>query len=296
MKNVVFVVTIILIIVYLTFLYNKLNIPLFISHNNKLIDVNHYENVIYNSCVLNTKDVDTVDFIGHDHVMKELDIIRKAMKDPSKDLELPNTILLHGPPGTGKTTVAKQMSKSLNIDNMVLLCITMSNIENKYYGESLKLLNAVFSLSNKLENCILFFDEIDGFMTERSSLDQSHTSTMKTTLLMCIDNIIGKNNIFLIAATNRPKDLDTAFLRRMELHMELDKPTIQDKLKVGKKYLSEITEEVVLEMFDTWTLHDMNKFFRFVERRKWIDDTNIHNTKLKEYYQIYKDHYLLNKI
>jgi SpoVK/Ycf46/Vps4 family AAA+-type ATPase len=269
-----------------------------IIHNEKCIHVNSYEHTIYNSCMMKVSNEDVaIQFIGHNHVMKELEIIKQVLKDPSIQLKLPNTILLHGPPGTGKTTIAKQLSKQLDSDDMVLLCISMSNIENKYYGESLKLLYAVFSLAHKLEKCILFFDEIDGFMTERSSLEQTHSTTLKTTMLTCIDNVIGNNQIFVIAATNRPDSLDSAFLRRMELHMGLDKPTIEDKLVLGKKQFPQINHELVSTLFGDWTLHDINKFFRFVERRKWVDNhLLIDNETIYNYYDIYSNNYLLKKM
>lgn len=284
-----------IIVLYYIINHDLTHVPMYIIHNDKHIRVNTYEQTIYNSCLLKVSDEDiSTQFIGHEHVVKELEIIKSVILDPSIAMKLPNTILLHGPPGTGKTTIAKQLSKHLGND-VVVLCISMNHIENKYYGESLKLLNAVFSLAVKMEKCMLFFDEIDGFMTERSSLEQTHTTTMKTTMLTCIDKILGNNQVFLIAATNRPHSLDSAFLRRMELHMGLDKPTTENKLVLSKKQFPDLTHELVSSLFGDWTLHDMNKFFRFVERRQWVDkkELNLDNDDLITYLDIYKQNYVL---
>lgn len=261
------------------------------------VRLNSYEHTIYHSCVAGhvpgSSHQDS--FIGHEHVMLELDIMKRAFLKDKKTLHLPNTMLLYGPPGTGKSTVAKQLSSTLGEDTIVLT-VSMNHIENKYYGESLKLLHAVFSLAKKVAPCVLFFDEIDGFMSERSSFDQTHTNTMKTNLLLCVDDVLGRNDVIFIAATNRPRDLDPAFLRRMELHMELARPSTCDKLTLGRRHVPSMDESDVESLFDAWTLHDMNKFFRFVERRRWMDDLTdqpVDMPSLRDMHAVYVAHYLL---
>lgn len=100
----------------------------------------------------------------------------------------------------------------------------------------------------------------------------------------------------MIAASNRPHELDPAFLRRMELQMELDSPTTQDKLNMGRKHFPALTEELVSELFDEWTLHDINKFFRFVERRLWVDDATMTLDTINDCYKVYTEHYVLKPI
>jgi len=260
------------------------------------VHMNSYEHTIYQSCAVEQVSEHQGDpFIGHEHVMLELDIMKRAFSNNKKTLHLPNTMLLYGPPGTGKSTVAKQLSSTLGEDTIVLT-VSMNHIENKYYGESLKLLHAVFSLAKKVAPCVLFFDEIDGFMSERSSFDQTHTNTMKTNLLLCVDDVLGRNDVIFIAATNRPHDLDSAFLRRMELHMELARPSTRDKLTLGRRHVPDMDESDVESLFDAWTLHDMNKFFRFVERRRWMDDLSdqpVDMPSMRDMHAVYVAHYLL---
>tara|TARA_Y100000389_G_scaffold83976_1_gene80578 strand:+ start:16941 stop:17846 length:906 start_codon:yes stop_codon:yes gene_type:complete len=269
-----------------------------IIHNDKTITLNNHEYVIYNTCVFKPSKDEQTCFIGHEHVIKEIDAIKKSITsiDPP---DLPNTMLLYGPPGTGKTTIAKQLSKSLQSPSksFIILCVSMSRIENKYYGESLKLLQAVFSLATKLNECVLFFDEIDGFMSIRSSIEQTHINTLKTTFLMCLDSIIGMKSIFFIGATNRPHDLDPAFLRRMEIQMQLNSPTTHDRLILSQSHVKQIQEHDVEALFSQWTLHDINKFFRFVKRRQWLDKhkKSIDIEYVYDMYEIYNTYYCLNK-
>lgn len=292
------VIKIICCLLLLLLLFNiPTSIPHTISHNDKIIQLNHHEYIIYNTCVSKPGKTDCISFIGHEHVLKEMDAIKKSL-DSTSHPDLPNTMLLYGPPGTGKTTIAKQLADKLQSSSksFIILCVSMSLIENKYYGESLKLLQAVFSLATKLNECVLFFDEIDGFMSIRSSMEQSHINTLKTTFLMCLDSIIGMNSIFFIGATNRPYDLDPAFMRRMEIQMQLNAPTIQDKLTLTRSHVSEMKEHDVEALFDQWTLHDINKFFRFVKRRQWIDDREspIDVEFVYDIYEIYTTYYHLN--
>jgi SpoVK/Ycf46/Vps4 family AAA+-type ATPase len=119
---------------------------------------------------------------------------------------------------------------------------------------------------------------------------------MKTNLLLCVDDVLGRNDVIFIAATNRPHDLDSAFLRRMELHMELALPTTQDKLTLGRRHVPEMESGDVDVLFDTWTLHDINKFFRFVERRRWmhdLSDQTVDMEFLQEMYAVYVSKYVL---
>lgn len=132
----------------------------------------------------------------------------------SKLVQPPKGVLLYGPPGCGKTLIAKAMAKEarcwfINLDVSVLT--------DKWYGESQKLTSAVFSLAEKLQPCIIFIDEIDSLLRVRASQDHEATAMMKAQFMSLWDGLITdpRKVVIVMGATNRPKDMDGAILRRL---------------------------------------------------------------------------------
>ena len=205
-----------------------------IKINSKTIQVNTHEFIMSKSIVPIVKSHTNEKIIGHSSIQNEINSIIHLCSTYSNDidrptiLEPPNGILLYGPPGTGKTTLGKLIASKLN-KKCTFLHISPDNIENKYYGEGLKQLTAIFTLAKKIKPCVIFFDEIDGYMSKRSSLDQSHTNTMKTSLLTLLDSLQNEWNILFIATTNRKDSLDPALLRRLDIQLSMGLPSKEDK-------------------------------------------------------------------
>lgn len=93
--------------------------------------------------------------------------------------------------------------------------IRMSTIMDKWFGESNKLVAAIFSLAHKLQPCIIFIDEIDSFLRERQSSDHEVTSMLKAEFMTMWDGLTSDGRILVLGATNRANDIDDAILRRM---------------------------------------------------------------------------------
>jgi SpoVK/Ycf46/Vps4 family AAA+-type ATPase len=209
------------------------------SRGDKQIQLNSYEFALSKQLSVPLKTETSV--IGHSDILKEVESIVKLLRvhqnSTSSIVDPPNGILLYGPPGTGKTTIAKSIAQRFQ-DECFFIHISPDMIENKYCGEGLKQLTAVFSLAKKVKPCVLFFDEIDGFMSKRSGMDQTHTNTMKTTFLTCMDSVQDEWNILVIATTNRKDTLDPALLRRLDVQLNMGLPSLLDKVAYLAKYIS----------------------------------------------------------
>jgi ATPase family AAA domain-containing protein 1 len=91
-------------------------------------------------------------------------------------LSAPKGVLLYGPPGCGKSMLAKALAKE---SGATFMNISVSMLTSKWYGESNKLVHAMFGLAQRLKPCIIFIDEIDCFLRERGKGDHEVTGMMK---------------------------------------------------------------------------------------------------------------------
>jgi AAA+ superfamily predicted ATPase len=146
--------------------------------------------------------------------------------------------LLYGPPGTGKTHLARAVASS--VGSKYLMIIDAATINNKYIGEAEKTIAAVFSLAKKLFPCIIFLDEVDALFYRRSEQDRSWERANITQFLQSMDGILQEEKSpFILAATNRPMDLDTAFLRRLPHKIAFDMPDLSARARILSLFLKE---------------------------------------------------------
>ncbi|KAJ2395237.1 hypothetical protein GGI05_001677, partial [Coemansia sp. RSA 2603] len=151
-------------------------------------------------------------------------------------------ILLFGPPGTGKTMLAKAVAKE---SGSVVLNIRASDIYDKYVGEGEKLAEAVFTLARKLAPCVIFIDEVDALFSARSSGEANKFRRDIMNQIMSewdgINSTRKKGSlaatqpppqVMVMAATNRPFDLDDAILRRLPRRILVDLPNAADREKI----------------------------------------------------------------
>ncbi|OAO17988.1 ATPase [Blastocystis sp. ATCC 50177/Nand II] len=163
---------------------------------------------------------------------------------------LPRSILFEGPPGTGKTSIARLIAQESNV---ILVHIPLESVMSKWYGESERRLNSILQLCNKIDNCVIFIDEIDSLATSRDS-DNMHEETRRllSTLLRFLEGFDNSNmnkdevntkRSILICATNRKKDLDSALLSRFDLQLHFGLPDVEARAKIFGRYAKQLNEE-----------------------------------------------------
>ncbi|SCU80506.1 LAMI_0B02696g1_1 [Lachancea mirantina] len=144
-------------------------------------------------------------------------------------LTAPRGVLLYGPPGCGKTLIAKALAREGGAN---FISIRMSSIMDKWYGESNKIVDAIFSLANKIQPAIIFIDEIDSFLRERSSADHEVTAMLKAEFMTLWDGLTSNGRILVLGATNRMSDIDSAFLRRLPKRFSIPLPAERQRRQI----------------------------------------------------------------
>jgi SpoVK/Ycf46/Vps4 family AAA+-type ATPase len=147
-------------------------------------------------------------------------------------------LLFIGPPGTGKTTTARALSRKLHLP---LVEVKLSMITSQYLGETSKNIEKFFEIAKKLNPCILFIDEFDYVAKTRTSDEHAAVKRAVNTLLKSIDEInLVEDGVVLIAATNHPTLLDSAVWRRFDKIVEFPEPLERVRKKIFELVLSKI--------------------------------------------------------
>ena len=197
--------------------YNNNNLP----NNNKNIHGNEDDEMdekIESEIMVKNPGVKFNDIIGMKEmkrILYEIIVVPTIRPDLFTGIRKPQRgILLFGPPGTGKTMIAKAIASECN---STFFNISASSLTSKWVGESEKTVKSLFKLAYKKVPSIIFIDEIDSILSKRSENENEATKRLKTEFLIQFDGLGSNTNarLLVIAATNRPMDLDEALLRRL---------------------------------------------------------------------------------
>jgi cell division protease FtsH len=181
------------------------------------------------------------DVAGVDEAVEELQEIKEFLENPKKfqalGARIPKGVLLYGPPGTGKTLLARAVAGEAGVP---FFSISGSDFVEMFVGVGASRVRDLFEQAKQASPCIVFMDEIDAVGRHRGAgLGGGHDEREQTLnqLLVEMDGFEMKDNIILIAATNRPDILDPALLRpgRFDRQIVVDRPD-----RVGRQRILEV--------------------------------------------------------
>jgi cell division protease FtsH len=181
------------------------------------------------------------DVAGVDEAVEELQEIKEFLENPKKfqalGARIPKGVLLYGPPGTGKTLLARAVAGEAGVP---FFSISGSDFVEMFVGVGASRVRDLFEQAKQASPCIVFMDEIDAVGRHRGAgLGGGHDEREQTLnqLLVEMDGFELKDNIILIAATNRPDILDPALLRpgRFDRQIVVDRPD-----RIGRRRILEV--------------------------------------------------------
>ncbi|KAF8418497.1 ribosome biogenesis ATPase RIX7 [Tirmania nivea] len=171
--------------------------------------------------------------------------LQMAIVQPIKHPELyasvgitaPTGVLLWGPPGCGKTLLAKAIA---NESKANFISVRGPELLNKYVGESERAVRQVFTRARASTPCVIFFDELDALVPPRGDTLSDASSRVVNTLLTELDGLSDRSGVYVVGATNRPDAIDPAMLRpgRLDKPLLIDLPTPDERVEIIRTLIS----------------------------------------------------------
>ena len=196
--------------------------------------------------VQSTAGIRFADVAGEDEAKENLQEVVNYLHDPSKyesiGAKMPKGILLVGPPGTGKTMLAKAVAGESNVP---FFSISGSEFVEMFVGMGASKVRDLFKQAKEKAPCIVFIDEIDAIGQKRSGGQYGGNDEREQTLnqlLTEMDGFDGSKGVVILAATNRPESLDPALLRpgRFDRRIPVELPDLQGRIDILKVHAQKI--------------------------------------------------------
>ena len=186
-------------------------------------------------------DVDIKDVIGltdtKEEILQYIDYMKNREQCLKMGVEIPRGLLFIGPPGCGKTYLAKCIAAEANVN---FISLSGSDFHEMFVGVGAGRMKSLFRVARKNSPSIIFIDEIDSLGQKRSKMvNNSENNSVLNKLLVEMDGFENNDNVLLIGATNRHDTLDNALMRsgRFDRKLVFDKPNIEEREKMFELYL-----------------------------------------------------------
>ncbi|XP_077196592.1 nuclear valosin-containing protein-like isoform X1 [Paroedura picta] len=190
-------------------------------------------------------DIGALEDIREELTMAILAPVRNPEQFKALGLTAPAGVLLAGPPGCGKTLLAKAVA---NESGLNFISVKGPELLNMYVGESERAVRQVFQRARNSAPCVIFFDELDALCPRRSDRESGASVRVVNQLLTEMDGLESRRQVFIMAATNRPDIIDPAILRpgRLDKTLYVGLPPPLDRLAI----LKTITKDGTRPPFD----------------------------------------------
>ncbi len=213
-------------------------------------EISEYMSIIEETIIERNLNVKWTDLIGLDNVkQKMMETIVLPTLNPALFTGLRSPargVLFYGPPGNGKTMVAKAVASECG-KNVTFFNVSSSTFTTKAAGRDTdKLIKALFALAAEKQPSVIFIDEMDSILSKRGTGDSEESRRLKNEFLIQFEGVSSgaSDRIVVIGATNRPFDIDDAIMRRFSVRIYLDLPNGEARRHVIHKLMKKVRTQM----------------------------------------------------